>query len=95
MISFLHKPNLSRGLRNNNPGNLILTSIGWDGKIPNAQNTDGTFEQFTSANYGIRANVSTGAKGVSTVVKYAAPVAAIIGGVWAINKWVYPIFPRK
>lgn len=58
MISFLSSPlntSLSRGIRNNNPGNLVLTGIGWEGKIPNAQNTDGTFEQFTSANYGIRA----------------------------------------
>lgn len=55
MISFLNNTSLSRGLRNNNPGNLVLTGIDWQGKIPNAQNTDGTFEQFTSVNYGIRA----------------------------------------
>ncbi len=55
MISFLNNPSYSRGLRNNNPGNLVLTGIPWSGKIPVAQNTDGTFEQFTTANYGIRA----------------------------------------
>lgn len=40
-------------------------------------------------------NVSSGASGVSTVIKYAAPVAAIIGGAWAIDKWVYPIFGKR
>lgn len=54
-VSFLNKPNLSRGLRNNNPGNLVITGIGWEGKIPVAENTDHVFEQFISANYGIRA----------------------------------------
>lgn len=45
----------SRGLRNNNPGNLVLTTIAWKGKVPNAQNTDGKFEQFTQPLWGIRA----------------------------------------
>lgn len=44
-----------RGLRNNNPGNLVLTTIAWKGKVPNAQNTDGKFEQFTQPLWGIRA----------------------------------------
>jgi hypothetical protein len=47
--------NLPRGIRNNNPGNLILTNIPWQGKIPNSQNTDGHFEQFNSFIYGTRA----------------------------------------
>lgn len=55
MKSFLGRNDLPRGLRNNNPGNLVLTSIPWQGKIPNAQNTDGHFEQFTELRYGIRA----------------------------------------
>lgn len=55
MSSFLGQKNLVRGLRNNNPGNLVITSIAWHGKIPNSQNTDGKFEQFTSLEYGIRA----------------------------------------
>ena len=46
---------LPRGIRNNNPGNLILTSIKWQGKVPNAENTDGHFEQFTSMALGVRA----------------------------------------
>lgn len=44
-----------RGIRNNNPGNLVLTTIAWKGKVPNAQNTDKKFEQFTSPLWGIRA----------------------------------------
>ncbi|MGO4770414.1 hypothetical protein ACEN2I_02035 [Flavobacterium sp. W22_SRS_FK3] len=55
MSSFLGRKDLTRGVRNNNPGNLVLTSIAWQGKIPNKQNTDGHFEQFTEVKYGIRA----------------------------------------
>lgn len=44
-----------RGIRNNNPGNLVITPIAWRGKLPRAQNTDGRFEQFTSPLLGIRA----------------------------------------
>ncbi len=46
---------LSRGIRNKNPGNLIYTSIAWQGKIPFSQNTDKKFEQFESMELGIRA----------------------------------------
>lgn len=35
-----------RGIRNNNPGNLVLTDIQWKGKVPRALNKDGKFEQF-------------------------------------------------
>ncbi|MEN0037460.1 MAG: hypothetical protein AAGC78_10335 [Cellvibrio sp.] len=44
-----------RGIRNNNPGNLIITNIKWNGKIPLDKNTDGKFEQFIDAHHGIRA----------------------------------------
>lgn len=52
---------IPRGIRNNNPGNLVLTKITWNGKVPNKQNTDGHFEQFRDTNgikgmvWGIRA----------------------------------------
>lgn len=49
---------LSRGIRNNNPGNLIYTkNNAWQGKIPLSKNTDSGqhFEQFTTMEYGIRA----------------------------------------
>lgn len=47
-----------RGLRNNNPGNLVITNIKWNGKIPVEKNTDGKFEQFVDAFSGIRAMFS-------------------------------------
>lgn len=37
---------LIRGERNNNPGNLEISTAPWVGKIPVDQNTDGRFEQF-------------------------------------------------
>lgn len=46
-----------RGVRNNNPGNLIITSIPWQGKIPKVQNTDKKFEQFINLEFGIRAQL--------------------------------------
>jgi len=55
MKSYLGQSNLPRGIRNNNPGNLIRTSSGWLGKIPFSQSTDSHFEQFTFIEYGIRA----------------------------------------
>ncbi len=45
----------SRGYRNNNPLNIRLTNIPWRGKVPNANNTDGVFEQFESVDMGYRA----------------------------------------
>jgi hypothetical protein len=44
-----------RGLRNNNPGNIRISDTTWLGKVPVSQNTDGTFEQFTTMEYGARA----------------------------------------
>ena len=52
--SFLNNHKV-RGLRNNNPGNLIRTSSAWQGKIPYAQSKDLKFEQFTNVLYGLRA----------------------------------------
>lgn len=52
--SFLNNHSV-RGLRNNNPGNLIYTTIAWQGKIPKPQSKDAKFEQFTSITYGLRA----------------------------------------
>lgn len=47
-------PTAPRGLRNNNPGNL-KKGIPWLGLLPEAQQTDGTFLQFSEMVYGIRA----------------------------------------
>jgi hypothetical protein len=35
-----------RNLRNHNPGNIRISDNPWLGKVPENQNTDGTFEQF-------------------------------------------------
>lgn len=62
--SYLNNTSLPRGIRNNNPGNLILTSTKWNGKVPNEINNDwegnpnnvvNEFEQFVELRYGIRA----------------------------------------
>jgi hypothetical protein len=71
----------TRGIRNNNPANLIYTSIPWEGKIQYSQNNDweGTptnikrkFEQFKELRYGIRALmrdlISDHKKGKTSVV---------------------------
>ena len=51
--SYLNQPNLPRGIRNNNPGNLKISNSQWLGK--HAPNSDGVFEQFTAYKYGVRA----------------------------------------
>lgn len=53
--SFLGDMSKPRGIRNNNPGNLVITGIDWKGKVPIQQNTDGMFEQFENWYYGVRA----------------------------------------
>lgn len=45
----------SRGLRNNNPGNIRLSSTVWEGQVSPDQQTDTEFVQFTDPIYGIRA----------------------------------------
>lgn len=56
-ISYLGKSGEPRGIRNNNPGNLVKTSIPWKGKVPLSQNTDSRFEQFKAFWYGVRAMI--------------------------------------
>lgn len=46
----------SRGVSNNNPGNLVKTSIPWQGKV---QCADPTFECFSDAYFGVRAMTKT------------------------------------
>jgi len=84
MSSFLNNSKLSRGIRNNNPGNLVFTSNNWIGKIPYNQNNDlgKHFEQFTEVKFGIRAMlidiIGDIGKGKDTIKKliteYAPPV---------------------
>lgn len=48
--------NLPRGVRNNNPGNIVRNSSNkWQGRVPPEQQTDHKFEQFISPEFGIRA----------------------------------------
>ncbi|MGL2994565.1 hypothetical protein [Flavobacterium sp. TSSA_36] len=79
MSSFLGKANLSRGIRNNNPGNLVKTSDAWLGKVSHSSNTDGRFEQFSAVKYGIRAMlrdvINDILKGKNTVRKLIAEYA--------------------
>lgn len=78
--SYLNRTDLPIGIRNNNPGNLVYTTIAWEGKISYANNRDwaGTptnivkkFEQFKELRYGIRALMrdiySDYRKGLTTV----------------------------
>lgn len=79
MKSYLNNTALPRGLRNNNPGNLVRTSIAWEGKIPHSQNPDSYFEQFTHLPYGIRALmrdiISDYEKGKDTVTELISEFA--------------------
>nr|WP_294931284.1 hypothetical protein [uncultured Flavobacterium sp.] len=77
--SFLNNHTV-RGLRNNNPGNLIRTSIAWQGKIPFPQSKDLKFEQFTTLKFGIRAmlrdlinDIKKGKNTVRLLIKEYAP----------------------
>lgn len=69
-----------RGIRNNNPGNLRISNIAWQGKI---QGEDKSFETFENAEYGIRAlgktlltyNSKHGLNTVNDIInRYAPPV---------------------
>lgn len=86
-----------RGLRNNNPGNLIKTSITWKGKVPHTQNTDPYFEQFTAHEgkpgylWGIRAMFidvrgDIEKRGQNTIAKLIASYAPPMGTLNAAGK---------
>lgn len=69
-----------RGLRNNNPGNIRISSTDWKGKVPLGQNSDGEFEQFTHIVYGVRALIknlttwiSRGQNTISSLINTWAP----------------------
>jgi len=55
--SFLYNPTLTRGIRNNNPGNIKINKANnWQGKI---NSTDKEFEQFINVAMGLRALLIT------------------------------------
>ncbi len=56
-LDFRNETSYPRGLRNNNPGNIVITKNDWRGKVPVAQNTDKKFEQFQTYQYGVRAMI--------------------------------------
>lgn len=69
-----------RGLRNNNPGNLIRTKDAWQGKIPFPQSKDAKFEQFTALKWGLRAmlkdlihDINKGKNTVTKLINEYAP----------------------
>ena len=54
-MDFRNNPKATaRGLRNNNPFNLVKTAIQWQGKV---KGTDSRFETFATVGQGIRAGV--------------------------------------
>lgn len=78
MKSFLGQTSLPRGLRNNNPGNLVKTNIPWAGKI--TPSGDPNFEQFNYLEYGIRAmasdtihDVNAGMNTITSLITEYAP----------------------
>ena len=56
-LDFRNETSYPRGMRNNNPGNIVIAGNDWRGKIPVAQNTDKKFEQFYTYQYGVRAMI--------------------------------------
>lgn len=87
--SYLNRNDLPRGIRNNNPGNLVYTGLDWKGKLSYAQNKDWSgmptnvvkhFEQFIELRYGIRAlmrdvynDYKKGLTSVSSLINEFAP----------------------
>lgn len=45
-----------RGVKNNNPGNIIKTAIKWQGEVSESESTETFFEQYTSMELGARAH---------------------------------------
>ena len=72
--------NNSRGIRNNNPGN-IRWGDDWKGLVPEGQRTDKSFCQFKAPEFGIRAMIiilrnyqsKYGLKTITGIVKRWAP----------------------
>lgn len=56
-VSYLGQQDRSRGIRNNNVGNLKMGSDDWQGMIPHDKNTDRVYEQFKSWKWGVRAMI--------------------------------------
>lgn len=79
-MSTTNNNSMPRGYRNNNPLNIRISSTNnWQGEVE--KNTDGTFEQFVSMEYGYRAALKLirnyinnyGLKTVSDIIRKWAP----------------------
>jgi hypothetical protein len=78
MTDFRNNPKITvRGLRNNNPGNIIRSGIAWKGKVVG---TDSRFETFDSVENGLRAVAlnlmtyfATGTKTPAAIAKRWSP----------------------
>ncbi len=55
LITFLNDRRYPRGMRNNNPGNIRISKAKWQGKVPESERQDRSFEQFRKYWYGVRA----------------------------------------
>lgn len=72
---------LTRGFRNNNVGNIRISSTAWAGKIAISKNTDKAFEQFIEFRYGtlamiilLRRYITGGTNTLRKIIyKYAPP----------------------
>lgn len=71
---------IPRGIANNNPGNIRRTGIRWQGEVPDAEKTDALFEQFVSAEWGVRAmareimtNIRRGQETIREIITEWAP----------------------
>ena len=69
-----------RGIRNNNPGNIIINNTPWEGLVPLSQNTDGKFQQFKTLEHGLRA-LMTNAR--TYILKYGANTIEKLMSKWA------------
>ena len=75
-------PNVSRGIRNNNPGNIDRNNIAWQGLAAD-QSSDPRFCVFESAHYGIRALAR-----VLRVYSRRHGISSVRG---AIERWAPPV----
>lgn len=79
-LTYLNDKTVARGLRNNNPFNLVRTNNKWQGKIPFSESFDKVFEQFVELKWGIRAyfkdvigDINKGANTLTKLLSEFAP----------------------
>ncbi len=72
-----------RGIRNNNPGNIRLSKVVWQGQAATAAQTDPDFIVFTAPVYGLRALMKTL---LTYHLKYGLDTVRSV-----INRWAPPV----